>query len=105
MPKLLPPRPFGPALVRRATLVWFLLHFAAGSAAALHGEPVLQALHVSLLAVLWVAVATMCAVGFEMWRHGELVFLANLGFSSARLCALVGTISVGLDLALGLSLG
>jgi hypothetical protein len=82
-----------------------MLHFAAGSTRALQAGATPDALRPSILTVSWVAGATMVVVWFEMWRHGELVFLANLGYEPAKLCAVVGILSVALDLVLGLSLG
>jgi hypothetical protein len=56
------------------------------------------------LTFLWLTTATTVAVWFEMWRHRELVFLANLGYSPVRLGGIVVTECLLLDLGLRLSL-
>jgi hypothetical protein len=74
---------------------------AAGSSAM--RVPMPRALLGSPLTALWLTAATGLVVWFEMRRHRETVFLANLGYSLLRLEGIVVAECLLLDAMLRLS--
>lgn len=65
--------------------------------------PFPRALLGSPLTLLWLTAVTAVVVWFEMRRHREIVFLANLGYSLLRLEGIVVAECVLLDAMLRLS--
>jgi len=63
-----------------------LLPYMMPSGAAMR-VPFPRSLVGSPFTFVWLTAATSTVVLFEMWRHRELVFLGNLGYSAAHLGA------------------
>lgn len=101
--RLLPPNPFGRALLVRTAVIWLFLHGAMAVGSGASGVPFPRSIIGAPVAVLWLTAATVAALRFEMWRQRELVFLANLGFSSARLGTTVVFVCLLLEIALRLT--
>ena len=103
---LLPPAPFRGALVRRTALVWVGLHFAFALAILWDGGGGMRtpgaadAVRLHPLAVSWLLAGVVLAVHLDVVRQGEGIFLANLGYSRARLTGLVLLVAGVLEVAL-----
>jgi hypothetical protein len=106
----IPPGPFGLTILGRTAAVWLFLHGAMAllpymmSEGAAMRVPLPQALVGSPLTLLWLTAATCAVVLFESWRHREMVFLGNLGYSPAHVGGVVVSECVLLDLLLRVSL-
>lgn len=100
-----PPRPFLDALAFRGVVLWFVARAVIGAGSAATAGPDARSMTALLLVGSTVTAVVLATSWFEMWRRGELLFLANLGFAFRHvavflslLCALM---EVGWVLARG----
>ncbi len=84
-----PPRPFFGAILARATWLWVGLHLA--------GSMLAGAITLNVAATLWVWGFTLAGTLLATRRRGELLILANLGFSPMRTAGLVLACCAALD--------
>lgn len=100
----LPPRPFLHTLLLRVAVVWAFLHGVLLAGSRVTGVPFPRSVTGSASAAVWVTVATVLVVCLEMRRNGELIFLANLGYSSRRIAAVAAAQCLLFDFGLRLTL-
>lgn len=95
--RMVPPAPFGPALLVRAGVLWMLLRvILLQMLPALEAEP----LPVSVFAASSIVFATIVLGALDVTRRAEWVPLANLGFGRAATLVPLAGAPVVLELLL-----
>lgn len=83
----LPPQPLFRTIAARIAIIFLVLRLAAaGIGQALQLDPV-SSLAPSPIGVLWTWGAVVLALRIDLARRGELLLLANLGYSFRRVAA------------------
>lgn len=77
-----PPRPFLDALAVRGFVLWCVARAVIGAGSSAAAGASLSSATSLVLVGSTVTAVVLATNWIEMWRRGELLFLANLGFAS-----------------------
>jgi hypothetical protein len=98
-----PPRPFLVPIAARAALLWTFLHAVAVVGGGPEGVPVSNSIAGTPAAGALILAVVLIVMRIELWRRSEVVFLANLGCSFARVAAFIALECAVLEAALRLT--
>ena len=100
MVHFLPPGPFRRPLLVRTAAVWTFLRLAAMAGTAMAGQANQGAIVGSIGLALLVDPVVVLVLFIDMKRRGELIYLANLGYSFQRLAVGLIGLCLGFEAAL-----
>jgi hypothetical protein len=99
----LPPPPFLGPIAARSALIWLFLHGASLVGAGGEDVPFLESVVGTPTVSVVICAVVLVLMRIELWRRSELVFLANLGCSFARVAMLIVVECALLETALRLT--